>query len=81
MAVVALPPSQLPIAGGWTGDGSAYNDFSVDDVFPFRAVFVDVGRCDAHDDNGAGPLHKAEEEKDRAAEGRIASSKLEGHCA
>jgi len=61
--------------------GRGCNDFSVDDVFPFRAVFVDVGRCDAHDDNGACPLHKAEEEKDRAAEGRIASSKLEGHCA
>jgi hypothetical protein len=79
--VVALPPSQLPIAGGSMGDWSAYNDFSVDDVFSFRAVFVDVGGCDAHDDYGAGPLHEAGEEKDRAAEGRIASSKLEGHCA
>lgn len=50
-------------------------------MFSFGAVFMNVGGCDAHDDDRTGPLHETEEEEDRAkGRGRSAIAKLECHC-
>jgi len=59
--------------------GRSRNDFSIDDMFSFRVVFVDVGGCDAHDNDCAGPLHEPEEEEGWA-EDRTANTELDCHC-
>jgi hypothetical protein len=48
-------------------DGSTYDDFPVDGVLCMGPLVDEVG-CNAHNDDRAGPLHEAHQQRDRTSD-------------